>query len=512
MRKLLLALLFPVVAVADPVFKQLDDPALTHVYSGGWEHFVGGGVAGFDCNGDDLPELYLAGGAGPATLLRNRSGNDGLQFHADTPDNIALTGATGAYPIDIDSDGLTDLVILRVGANVVMRGTGDCRFEEMDIGLTFADRWTTAFSATWMGDNRLPTLAFGNYVDRHDPKGPFEACDQNILYLTIDDRYAEPQMLQPGFCALSMLFSDWSRRGQVDLRISNDRHYFVRGGGEQLWRVTPSLRLIGKAEGWRHLSIWGMGIASRDLTGDGLPEVFLTSMGDQKLRTLQGNGARPTYADAPFKRGITAHRPYIGGDGRPSTGWHAAFGDVDNDGRDDLFIAKGNVEAMPGSAMVDPNNLLMQQADGTFVEKGDVAGIASTLRGRGAALTDLDLDGRLDLVVVNRGAPVEIWRNETPKVGAWVALRLRQGAPNRDAVGAWIEVRVGDATYSREVTVGGGHAGGVLADAHFGLGTATAARVRVIWSDGAISSWKTIPINRRTVLQRDGRGSDLVLQ
>jgi enediyne biosynthesis protein E4 len=45
--------------------------------------------------------------------------------------------------------------------------------------------------------------------------------------------------LEPGWCALSMLFSDWNRRGRQDLRISNDRHYYVRGGGEELWRSTP---------------------------------------------------------------------------------------------------------------------------------------------------------------------------------------------------------------------------------------------------------------------------------
>ena len=61
--------------------------------------------------------------------------------------------------------------------------------------------------------------------------------------------------------------------------------------------------------------------------------------------------------------------PFIGDDGRPSTGWHAEFGDVDNDGRADLFIAKGNVDQMPANAMHDPNNLLMQQADGTFMAR-----------------------------------------------------------------------------------------------------------------------------------------------
>ena len=130
-------------------------------------------------------------------------------------------------------------------------------------------------------------------------------------------------------------------------------------------------------------------------------------MGDQLLQINTGNGLQ----NAPYSIGTYAQIPHIGDDGRPSTGWHAEFGDIDNDGRDDLFIAKGNVDQMPTNAMHDPNNLLMQQADGTFVEMAAVAGVATAERSRGAAVADLNADGLLDLVVVNRRAPMEIWQN-----------------------------------------------------------------------------------------------------
>ena len=55
-------------------------------------------------------------------------------------------------------------------------------------------------------------------------------------------------------------------------------------------------------------------------------------------------------------------------------------------------------------------------------------------------------------------------------MGHWIAVRLEQPGPNRDAIGSWIEVRVGDRTIQREVTVGGGHASGQLGWIHFGLG------------------------------------------
>ena len=166
-----------------------------------------------------------------------------------------------------------------------------------------------------------------------------------------------------------MLFSDWGRNGRQDLRISNDRHYYARGGTEQLWSMEATPRLYSANDGWTDFSIWGMGIASRDISGDGRPEVFLTSMGDQKLQLPDTSVDGPAFLDAEFTRGTTAHRPYTGDDTRPSTGWHVEFGDVDNDGLDDVFIAKGNVDEMPEGATADPNNLLMQNSDGTFVGK-----------------------------------------------------------------------------------------------------------------------------------------------
>ena len=166
-----------------------------------------------------------------------------------------------------------------------------------------------------------------------------------------------------------------------------------------------------EADGWRRLQIWGMGIASADITGDGYPEVYLTSQGDNKLQTLADGPAQPTYEDIALERGATAHRPFTGGDVLPSTAWHAEFGDVNDDGFLDLFVVKGNVEAQEDYAMRDPNNLLLGQADGTFVEGAEEAGIVSFQRGRGGAVVDLNLDGLLDLVVVNRVEPVSLWRN-----------------------------------------------------------------------------------------------------
>ena len=367
----LLALLAAGPAPADPAAPRFEPvPLPEHVYEGGWEHFVGGGVAVLDCDGDRLPELYAAGGANPAALMRNRGG---MRFEEATPEALALTGVVGAYPLDLDGDGRLDLAVLRVGPDALLRGGPDCAFAPFeagpfaDPGLAGGDRWTTAFSATWeegrtpaglgsgagapsidaaarapasappaagpgprppaagsapTGRATLPTLAFGHYVDRADPEGPFGACDANRLHRPEGAAYGAPIAL-PGHCALSMLFTDWGRRGRADLRVSNDRHYYVSGGQEQMWAMEPAPRPYGPEDGWRPHALWGMGIASRDLSGDGLPEVYLTSMGDQRLQALEPDAPRapptPTSPSSAAPRRIGRTRAATGGPRRAGT-------------------------------------------------------------------------------------------------------------------------------------------------------------------------------------------------
>lgn len=487
-------------ALADPLFtdRAADLPA-AHVYSGGWEHFVGGGVAVFDCDGDSRPEIVAAGGADPMRLLRNVTAGLGAALAFVEGSFPAISETTGAYPLDIDGDGRLDLAVLRVGADVILKGGEDCTFTDAtaDLGLAPRDGWTTAFTATWEPGQRLPTLVFGHYVDRANPNGPFEACDSHDLYRPAGDRYGPAEVIAPGYCALSMLVSDWQRRGTPELRVSNDRHYYIRGGYEQMFRLNP---LAERVEDWPRVSLWGMGIASQDITGDGLPEVMMTSMGDQLLQFNTGTG----FVNAPFDLGTYAHRPHVGDDGRPATGWHVEFGDVDNDGRDDIFIAKGNVDQMPSNAIHDPNNLLRQEPDGTFREVSVAAGVATAERSRGAALADFDGDGRLDLVVVNRRAPLELWQNVTGATGAWAAVDPVLPGPNRRAVGAWVELRAAGRVTAREVTVGGGHAGGKALPLHFGLGGETAAEARVIWPDGSATGWLPVPAGRVTRIGPEG--------
>ena len=493
----------PTSALGAPRFvEEAAAAGLAHTYDGGLVYFTGGGIAAFDCDDDGLADLYASGGEHPAALFRNDSLAGGaLRFSRVAGEVTDLVGVTGAYPLDVDGDGRIDLAVLRVGGATLLRGLGDCTFENADAAWSFdgGDGWATAFSATWEAGASWPTLAVGNYLAIDAERRVTQGCADHLLVrpAQVGPAFAEPIPLGPGFCTLSMLFSDWDRSGRRDLRVSNDRHYYT-DGQEQLWRIAAGEppRLYTAADGWVSMQIWGMGIASQDLTGDGLPEVYLTSQGDNKLQTLTIGPESPTFRDIALKRGVTAAQPATGGDALPSTAWHPEFADVNNDGFTDLFVSKGNVSAMPEFASRDPSDLFLGGPDGTFTQAVEAAGIVNFDRARGAALVDLNGDGLLDLVTVNLGAPMKLWRNvgggdaATPTaMGHWVGLHVTQPGPNRDAIGAWLEVRIGERLQWRELTVGGGHAGGQLGWIHLGLGPSATAEVRVHWPDGEPGPW-----------------------
>jgi hypothetical protein len=500
----------PVTAGPSPLFvEETAGSGLVHTYQGDFDFAVGGGVATFDCNDDGRPDVYVAGGERPAQLFVNESPSAGrLRFSARANPATDLTGVTGAYPIDVDGDGSVDLVVLRNGRNVALRGLGGCGFEDVTTAwaLGAGEHHTEAFSAMWEPGAQWPTIAFGNYVDPA-LDDPSVWCEPNELVRPRPGArsFGDPLALSPSWCTLSLLFSDWSGSGRMDLRVSNDSHYYrAADGEEQLWRVAPGEppREYGADDGWVRVQVEGMGIASYDVTGDGLPDVFLTSQGASRLQTLTAGPGQPTYRDIGAKRGVNAAQPYSGTDQRkPSTAWHPEFDDVNNDGFVDLFVSKGNVDSQPEFAIEDPSNLLLGQPDGSFVESADRAGIVEYDRGRGAALADFNLDGRLDLIEVSYGAPVRVWRNAgaacsnpcTDPAEHWLAVRARQPGPNVDAIGGEIDVRLGSLVYRRELTIGGGHAGGQLGWAHFGLGPATSAEIQVRWPDGTVTPWQRVP-------------------
>ena len=173
-------------ALGAPHFVDEAAPAgLDFSYEGDAQLAVGGGVAVLDCNGDGKPDLYLAGGSGPAGLFRNDSPVGGaLRFSRLRDPATDLTGVVGAYPIDIDGDGQVDLAVLRLGQSVLLRGLGDCRFQVANLAWSFepGTAFTTAFSARWEGSATMPTLAVGHYQGLDSAGQTTGDCADNQLF------------------------------------------------------------------------------------------------------------------------------------------------------------------------------------------------------------------------------------------------------------------------------------------------------------------------------------------
>ena len=180
-------------------------------------------------------------------------------------------------------------------------GHGDCRFEPAnELGASTAERRGQRPSARVGGGRRAADPRLRQLPRPADETAAAPVRRQRAHPARPVDRFDEPIALSPGCCSLSMLFSDWDRSGRRDLRVSNDRHYH-RDRSASSCGTSPR-RAAAPVHGGRGLedaAVLGMGIASRDLTGDGYPGVYLTSQADNKLQTLAAGPGQPTFATSP---------------------------------------------------------------------------------------------------------------------------------------------------------------------------------------------------------------------
>ena len=283
---------------------------IDHRYEGDFQYFVGGGVAAFDCDDDGRSELYLAGGSAPAALYRNESPTGGaLRFTPLASPVTDLTAVTGAYPLDVDSDGHIDLAVLRVGEDVVLRGLGDCRFERANeaLGLDGGELVDRRLQRD-VGGRRTtcPRWRSGTTSRPTARRARTAGCCDRRRTATVRRADRPVARLLHAVDAVQRLEPLRPARPAHDQRppLLPGRQRTSCGGSRPVRRRGS----YTEADGWRPLQIWGMGIASEDLTGDGRPEVFLTSQGDNKLQTLADG------RDPPDVRG---HRPRARRHGAP---------------------------------------------------------------------------------------------------------------------------------------------------------------------------------------------------
>jgi hypothetical protein len=234
-----------------------------------------------------------------------------------------------------------------------------------------------------------------------------------------------------------------------------------------------------------------MGVDFQDYDNDGLPDLIITNLANQRYALYRNNG------DSSF-----SYDSYISGIAGMTllhSGWGIHFFDYDNDGRKDILIAQGHdldtIELNYPQLRYKEPMLLAHNTGKGFADvsatSGDVFHQAWT--GRGLAVGDLDNDGRIDAVVTTNGGPAYVLHNETITTNHWLTLSLVGHRSNRDGIGAVIKLITSAGPQYLTVTPAGSYLSSSDKRAHFGLGTDTSASlIEIRWPSGIIQKLENV--------------------
>ena len=293
-----------------------------------------------------------------------------------------------------------------------------------------------------------------------------------------------------------------------DLWVNDGEHGFTNRAME--WGV--SVNLFGETEA-------SMGIAIGDVNADQSFDILVTHLGGE-TNTLYSHSSRGFFTDVTTTSGAIRGMPY--------TGFGTAMFDVDHDRDLDVIVANGRVrKGDPSSVDADkktsqemtaswfnsiygePNFLILNDGVGNFTEVpiSTSARAADIGVSRGLAHGDIDNDGDVDFVVTNSNGPLRIYRNDAPKQGSWLKVRVVDPALKRDAIGAVVRIRVGEETLIRKVHYPTSYLSSSDASIHFGTGPVSLVDdLSVDWPDGSTESFGSLATDQAHVI-RKGQGA-----
>ena len=552
----LLGAVLPATAEEDPWFVDVAQEAgVDFVYRNGmtgkfwFPEIMGGGVALLDYDNDGRLDIYLVQGglmpgaegdataAGGDRLYRNESSRDEAgrwvaRFRDVTEDAgiVAHGYGMGVASGDFDADGFTDLYVLNLGDNQLWRNNGDGTFSDVTAAAGVNDAaWSVSASFGDLDGDGLPELFVANYADyavaknrecRSTLTNQLDYCSPSA-YPGVPDRLFrnlgagrfENATRSAGIAGvarhgLGVIVADLDYDGRPDIYVAND------GDPNSLWLNRGNLKfedeafLAGSAVNADGMTEAGMGVDAADYDRSGTEDIFVTHMRSES-NTLYRNEGDGWFTDVTSRSGL----------GVPSlsyTGFGTAWVDVNMDGWLDLVVGNGAVtlerdlvEAGSSFPYHQRNQLFLNDGAGRFRDASEDAGPAFAVANvtRGAAVGDLDNDGRPDIVFSNIEGPAQVLLNRTQYDARWLGLELVDDSGRRHATGAMAWLLEGEEALLRlRSRADGSYASAQDARLLFALGDPGAPRaVRVRWPDGTLEEFTGLAVDRYHVL-RQGTG------
>lgn len=485
------------------------------------ETMVSGAVA-FDYDSDGRVDLYFVNGRGSNALYRNLGNGrfeDVTRRASLSGEGFGMAGAAADY----DNDGHPDLFIAGVGRNYLYRNRGDGSFEDVSVPSGIGDKGSWSVSAGWFdydADGHLDLFVV-NYVqwsaDKDPPctiRGVRTYCHPrhytglpNRLYRNNGDGTFTDVSRASGIAehtgkGMGLAFLDFDGDGRLDVFVANDTIPNFLFRNEGNGRFREVALQAGVAFTEDGRALSSMGADARDVNNDGREDLWVTANANETFPLFLNLG-----------RGLFRDETYPSEIGRASvssTGWSNGIFDFNNDGHKDLFAACGsiddNTEMFSHRKSKQANQVFVNLGKGKFHAVSD-SGLSHAALHRGAAFADFDGDGLIDVAVTRIGEPVALYRNVSGAGNHWLGVRLVGRRSNRDGIGAMIRVRgASGAEQWNRVTTTVGYGSSSDRTAHFGMGSdEVAERIEIRWPGGATQVLANVAVDRVLTVREESK-------
>lgn len=486
---------------------------------------MGSGVALFDYDNDGRLDIFLVNGApfsepvakgtipqktGPQYWNRLYHQKVDGTFE-DVTEKAGLQGVgygMGVAVADFDNDGYEDLYVTAYGGNKLYHNNGNGTFTDVtDKAGVGGSGWST--SASWVdldGDGRLDLVVLryitwdwedlwcGEHREGYRAychPDVFQPISMLVYHNNGNGTFTEQAHklgLDKPAKALGIAIADYDHDGHPDIFVANDsmiEFLFHNKGDGTFEEVGLEAEVAVDSDGRTYA---GMGVDFSDYNNDGLPDLVITNLANQKYALYQNSG------DGSFS--YSTYVTGIGGMTLLHSGWGIRFMDYDNDGWKDLLIAQAhdldNISlTFPELHYKEPMLLARNLNGKKFVDVSSISGEVFTKRwvGRGMAMGDIDNDGRLDVVVTENGGPAHILMNQTKTSNHWIGFKLIGHKSNRDGIGASIKITTSKGPQWEMATTSSSYLSASDPRVHFGLGADTSAKtVEIRWPSGIVQT------------------------